>query len=322
MSKENFDHLDNIVKLIRTWNAPIVDCKCVERELRILLKDHTDTIDRLSYGYTNVSFLITDKKGICYKLSVFVDEESYLSKAQLERFLHNRNNIYDAYGKSLGIIYHDWNKVLSHYIDGVVLTSVINEKADDISGLTSLLHSIVKPINEFHSNLRLINDFDYLDLTDIFFGSLIDQDLLSKGHIPEYVLISKIDSIKRYESSFSDEWFALSHRDTDPINMVYTQETNKISLIDFEFVGKGLIYYDYANCYNVLKNILFIDRSVLDCFVDNLLIEFPHFNRGDFFISVEIMTFIWGIWYYLYGLKFDDKRLTDIGIDWINELSL
>ena len=322
MCKKSNNDLESIVSLISTWDAPTVDGDCIERELRALLKDYTKDIKRLSSGYTNLSFLFSDKNGDRYKLSIFVDEESYLSTEQLKRFLLNRNNIYNAYGEHLGVIFNDGNKVLSHYIEGVVLTSVIKEKSDDVDGLIALVRSIVKPISDFHANLKLINDFEHLELTDIFFGSLIDQDLIGKGNIPEDFLRGKIASIRRYESSFSDEWFALSHRDTDPINMVYTQTTDKISLIDFEFVGKGLIYYDYANCYNVLKNILFVDSSVLDGFVETLLAELPEYTRKDFFISVEIMTFIWGMWYYLYGLKFDDKRLTDIGIDWINELSI
>ena len=322
MCKKSSSNLESIVNLISTWDAPTVDGDRIESELKTLLEDYTDDISRLSFGYTNLSLLITDKNGDCYKFSIFVDEESYLSTKQLKKFLLNRNNIYNAYGDHLGIIYNDGSKVLSHYIEGVVLTSVINERIEDIDGLTSLVRSIVEPINEFHNNIQLKNGFQYLELTDIFFGSLIDQELIGKGYIPEDFLRSKIDSIRSYEKSFSDEWFVLSHRDTDPINMVYTKTTDKISLIDFEFVGKGLIYYDYANCYNVLKNILFADKSVLDSFAEHILAEFPDFTRKDFFISVEIMTFIWGIWYYLYGLKFEDKRLTDIGIDWINELSI
>ncbi|MCL2819416.1 MAG: hypothetical protein FWD38_01070 [Oscillospiraceae bacterium] len=312
--------LKEIISKIEPWNTTSVNCDYIEDELRSLLGGYVKEIKRLSDGYTNVSFFIIDNNDDKYKLSVFVNEESYLSENKLREFLQNRKRIYDIYGSKLGIIYHDINKVLSLFIDGTVATSALKENSGDTGRLISFTEAIIKNIDKFHNDMELVHDFKYLDLTGLFYDSLKEQNLIEKGTIPDDVILEKIKLIRKFEESFSEEWFALSHRDTDPINMIYIPETGEFRHIDFEFTGKGLKYYDYANCYNVLKNINVVGDEVLEGFKENLLSFKPEFNIEDFQTSVNIMTFIWGLWYYLYGLKFNDDRLTKIGIDWINEL--
>lgn len=295
-------------------------------------------LKELAGGCTNSSVMIEFYDNSKIKLTVY---DSYKSPYRINTqdfFLEERNIKNSLYREEFGII-SDYCPCItvSEYIEGesfneYLLNAIHNKEFNIVCHLNS---DVIDSISEFHSNNRIkTHRTTLVSIAMLFLSSLkealrqskyFDVDLSSTKYMND--ISDSINKILLFESKFEDSDFVLSHLDTDPVNMLYSD--NKVKLIDFEFTGVGLKYYDYVNYLNAvdslhLKNLSDNDKSEIRKSFENYCHQnaISNFSHEDFNMSYLIMRFVWGIWYLMYGVKNMSKEYVRIGkewvLDWIN----
>lgn len=322
-----------INKLKRMKSVPLYDSESILKYFKRKLRWCTESVELLTDGYTNVTMLLTLRDGKKLKLSAYSRHKSYLSDFQTTMFIVRRRELNRLFKDNFKILYSSSRLVLSEYIEGSNLAKVLKSVNRSDSFQIIFLNSLVIDcIDKFHHNVSsdlMSSEFPNgrQDLFDFFSRSLFG-DYQNYYDFQSLEIIEKLDFIKRFESKFDSSRFVPSHLDTDPVNFIYDyhQVRSSVSLIDFEYAGTGLDYYDYANYFSVITRSLNLSGGRLSLikgeFIDKLSKIIPSFDVTEFDISVKIMEFTWGLWYLLYGFYSGSKELQDIGIDSIKNFNL
>lgn len=297
-----------------------------------------EEIEELQGGCTNSVARIKFYDGVQIKLSVYDSCNSiYGSSYYKDKFIQERSVKNYLYKDEFKIIYNaDPFIVVSEYIDGKSYKDLISDaiSKNNMIEIYNLNLQVAKAISRFH-NLNSIKTHrsSSVRLAMNFFSSLKEELALDEN--PKFdsrnselkdTISSGIEKILLFESKFHDSDFVLSHLDTDPVNILSINNGNESMLIDFEFAGVGLKYYDYVNYLNALNYLYFNDLipdNIKENFINDCREVILNFNLEDFWKSYYIMRFIWGIWYILYGLKNKLSDYIEIGekwlFDWANE---
>lgn len=292
----------------------------------------------LSGGCTNSSVKIEFYDNTKIKMSVYNKEISPYKINNFDSFLEERVLKNSLYKEEFRIIYNaDSCIVISEYIEGAGLDSILSAsvKNHNIDRICNLNSKVINSISKFHNYRLKTHRTTLTSIAMTFFAALKEKLILYKDRILDsdlknvaYIgnIAEGINKILLFESKFPDSDFVLSHLDTDPVNLLFNYKLNNIRMIDFEFAGVGLKYYDYANYLNVLDS-LHTNEKLSDSEKSKILEEFlkscrkyiSDFNVHDFQKSYLIMRFTWGIWYIMYGVENNLDDYIKIGKNWIND---
>lgn len=297
-------------------------------------------INELSGGCTNSSVRIKFYDDIDIKLTAYNESKSPYNINGLDFFLEERQLKNSLYKNEFNIIYDTPSIVISKYSKGESLNSILKSviNSGDLDYISNLNSKVINEITNFHCNMIKTHRTSNVTIAMLFLSTLkqelknsiyFDVDLRSTSYIDS--ISDGINKILLFESKFEDSDFKLSHLDTDPVNILYCEESDKINLIDFEFTGVGLKYYDYVNYLNVLNSLDYFDsendkEEIQKRFTQYCEKVISDFNHEDFRKSYNIMRFTWGIWYLMYGVQNEFADYISIGkqwvSDWINEGSV
>lgn len=296
--------------------------------------DCINFVKELVGGCTNSSVVIEFRDNVKVKLSVYDTFNSPYRILEDDQFLKEKQIKNSLYLNEFGIIYNvDSSVIVSEYIEGEsfndLLIPAINSK--NLARVVELNNKVVESITEFHKSNKVKTHCTTLSsIAMMFYRSLkevvLDKELFKEEYESLNKILTGIQNLLLFESSFNSDDFVLCHFDTDPVNMIFCD--NKVKLIDFEFTGVGLKYYDYANYLNALSSLHcgeykknnFVDYSTMVSYFYSELEEvIPNFKLNDFESSFDIIRFVWGIWYIMYGLKNNLKNYVEIGNEWISD---
>lgn len=290
-------------------------------------------IEEFHGGCTNSSAMIEFWDNSKIKITVYNSEESLYNINNFDFFLDERILKNSLYKDEFKIIYNaDPCIVVSEYIDGGCFNDLLIPaiQKNDLDRIVELNNRAIDSISNFHSQKIKTHRTTSVSMTISFISALkkiLNESIYFDVDIRSSTFLDKIsngmEKILLFESKFDDSDFVLSHLDTDPVNMIATID-KKVELIDFEFTGVGLKYYDYANYLNVINSLhwkgsLKDQYTMNGAFILHCSEAVQGFNSEDFKKSYEIMRFIWGIWYIMYGLKYELSDYVKIGKEWISD---
>lgn len=284
-------------------------------------------IDELSGGCTNSSCMIRFLDGREIKLTVFNELNSLYRVKDRDQFFAERSIKNSMYKDEFRILFNaDPRITVSEFLNGDSIKDLLNSIKKPIGiyskSFLDLNQGVVDSIADFHKQEIKTHCTTISSIAKFFCDSLDNVVAVNDFCLKLCKRIRKgIGEISEFESKFDERSFVLSHFDTDPVNLLYSD--NKVELIDFEFAGVGLEYYDFVNYLNVLDSFYINSAVGRKCFKEEFVKmcqnRISNFNLLDFNKSYVIMRFVWGIWYILYGLRNDLGDYLEIGVNWISD---
>ena len=313
---------------VSTNSAVINSCKNPQ-ELREILDRRSSILNihtvSLLPENVNISAVIefNNESHTVLKLSKYNSEDSlYRIFDSDDSFLRNRLIKNSLYSEDFGVLYHgDPGIVISVYEPGWSVQKALNASSS-IEKIKEINDKSISAISKFHKLPIRTHCTDLIQLLCMFKSALCQKPVYQEEDLMRFI-DSKILEIVKFESKFKDEDFVYSHLNANPAKMILGND-QKVRLIDFEFAGVGLKYYDYANYYNFLNEwrLKEFDLDVLwevnHQFINRCESEIENFNYEDFNKCTDYMKFVWGTWYFLNGICTEDETSLKFGLDWMN----
>lgn len=312
---------------VSTNSVVINSCKNTQELKEILDRKSSilniHTVNLLS-GNVNISAAIefNNETHTVLKLSKYNSEDSlYRTFDSDDPFLRNRLIKNSLYSEDFGILYHgDPEIVISMYEPGLSVQKALS--VSSVERIEEINDKSISAISKFHKLPVRTHCTDLIQLLCMFKSALYRKPVYQEDDLIK-LINSKIPEIVKFESKFEDKDFVYSHLNANPTKMILGND-QKVRLIDFEFAGVGLKYYDYANYYNFINewHLKEFDLDVLwemnHQFINCCESKIENFDYEDFNKCADYMKFVWGTWYFLSGICNEDETFLKFGLDWMN----